>query len=541
MSTKLSGQTITRQLANAVRHMIGFVLRLFVFRTPKWDVPSAYLKPTSQGMRSSWRWLNPLSWLKWGFEFGLQWFTTRPLKNSLQTIPFVAVVLVAGLGTLDLVRNGVSVRRGLYSQKVEKALQAKDFAEAALSIKVLMDLQPDNENLALQIATIEWERGNRESALKIMEDRLAKSSSGNVAFWLVKRRFELAKLSEWSRQDHEDFGRLMEVAINDAISTDLRERQLVMAQYLVGINAGNEAVAFLTGLVPSSPDLALPAATLSLTLDRRDDAKRFATKAAEFYRGLLTTNSNDDETRMQLARALVILEKEVDAFRVLQESSTSEPKPQFLIAKADALVAWSARLKRESPGDTSLQDRVRLIAEATKYAPAEMFVLNSLVNIAIECRKSKDQEARSMVGKAIANVDGKAVHFLRGTIAVMEGEMEKAVQELSLANQGDSTSSGTLNNLAVALYSKDDKNLDEALRLVEMSVREIPNHPYFLETRGQILARMGRNEEAIRDLEYASRVPELVKDVLPTLIQCYRKLGLDDMARQYEAVLKSQK
>ena len=46
-----------------------------------------------------------------------------------------------------------------------------------------------------------------------------------------------------------------------------------------------------------------------------------------------------------------------------------------------------------------------------------------------------------------------------------------------------------------------EENLDEALRLVNLALKELPNHPLVMETRGQIYTAMKRYEEAIPDLE----------------------------------------
>lgn len=66
-----------------------------------------------------------------------------------------------------------------------------------------------------------------------------------------------------------------------------------------------------------------------------------------------------------------------------------------------------------------------------------------------------------------------------------------------------------------------------------MALKLLPDHPYFLETRGQILSKLGRDSEAIRDLEKALKREELAKDILPTRVQCYRNVGSEVMEFHY--------
>ncbi len=164
--------------------------------------------------------------------------------------------------------------------------------------------------------------------------------------------------------------------------------------------------------------------------------------------------------------------------------------------------------------------------------------MDSLFEIAMECRSSKDEQVRKLLISTLSNADPGVLHFVRGTIATIDGEMEKAVNYLNLAAKSGISSPAVLNNLAVAISGKKDGNQEEALRFVEMALKQLPDHHYLLETRGQILAKLNRPQDAIRDLEVAIQTEGLLQGALPTLIECYRKLGLPDMAEHYRKLLK---
>ena len=96
---------------------------------------------------------------------------------------------------------------------------------------------------------------------------------------------------------------------------------------------------------------------------------------------------------------------------------------------------------------------------------------------------------------------------------------------------------GILNNLAVAMAAKDGANLKEALSLAEGALEMLPGNPYVLETRGQILLKMGRHEEAIRDLEKSLsgiQQVQLRTLIYPNLVKAYQGLGLAETAAKYQ-------
>lgn len=75
---------------------------------------------------------------------------------------------------------------------------------------------------------------------------------------------------------------------------------------------------------------------------------------------------------------------------------------------------------------------------------------------------------------------------------------KEALLKESIAKQPDLLDA--LNDLAW-LYADEDKNLDEALNMIEQTLRVAPDHPVYLDTKAIILEKQGRIEEAdaIRD------------------------------------------
>jgi len=95
-----------------------------------------------------------------------------------------------------------------------------------------------------------------------------------------------------------------------------------------------------------------------------------------------------------------------------------------------------------------------------------------------------------------------------------------------------------LNNLAVAVAELKDGDLEKALSLVDIALTKLPNHAYFLETRGQILVKLNRWQEAISDLEVALEAKELRPAIYPSLALANEKIGATDLTQFYRTLAK---
>ncbi|MFM7867284.1 MAG: hypothetical protein ACKPHU_23985, partial [Planctomycetaceae bacterium] len=95
------------------------------------------------------------------------------------------------------------------------------------------------------------------------------------------------------------------------------------------------------------------------------------------------------------------------------------------------------------------------------------------------------------------------VHFIQGTRDLLRkpADLESAMQHLDAARQHNVTFPGLLNNLAWGMTQTPDGNMDQALELVEQALRMMPGEPVIYETRGQVLLRQQKYQQAIADFE----------------------------------------
>ena len=82
-------------------------------------------------------------------------------------------------------------------------------------------------------------------------------------------------------------------------------------------------------------------------------------------------------------------------------------------------------------------------------------------------------------------------HWVLGTALVPLDDLSLAEKHLRLAIDADPKLGAGLNNLAWVLAHRKSPRLDEALQLIEIALKALPNHPEVRETRGQIYLHMG--------------------------------------------------
>ena len=182
--------------------------------------------------------------------------------------------------------------------------------------------------------------------------------------------------------------------------------------------------------------------------------------------------------------------------------------------------------------------RLQILHAAIGVAPSDPAVGSSIAQLIIDCRDNRSPEVNQLKEAILAGTDPVATHFIRGTLALLDGKFEEAKSQLELALQSEPNAPTILNNLAVAIAEMKGSDLEKALSLVDVALTKLPNHAYFLETRGQILVELKRWQEAIPNLEVALEAKELRPAIYPSLALAYEKIGATDLVQFYQNLAK---
>jgi tetratricopeptide (TPR) repeat protein len=118
-----------------------------------------------------------------------------------------------------------------------------------------------------------------------------------------------------------------------------------------------------------------------------------------------------------------------------------------------------------------------------------------------------------------------------GTAAATAGDLAKAKDYLRRAVKKDPRHSVAWNNYAWVLLQEPEGDIDEGLAAVNKALEIRPDEFRYRETRGQVLVRLSRWQEAIEDLEFAANGMPDSRDIHLSLAKAYDALGEKQLAQ----------
>jgi tetratricopeptide (TPR) repeat protein len=492
--------------------------------------------------------INPLYWIVWGCRFAVRWIVTRPYRTLTPSIPAVLALAMILATVLASARRDRVQTQTVYLDVLRTSLADGDTEAASVAAQRLLAIDPNNLEHQYQLAMLDEELGKTAAAREAIVRLAIEKEYGPAALWMLRAlvyerndddagESGLVKRSEWSDEERALCHRCGTVAMTKLPSERAMLAKKMYAEFLAENGYASDALRLYESISAVDPSVNLAAAQLANRIAQRNgdylEVQRYAKAAVRHLRPQLDANPTSVQTRLQYAQALVLDERDQEAYRLLIEGWESTRHPLMKMAAGEARVFTAERMKRSVGVRESLAERGPLLYQALELAPTSPVVLEAVVQFSIECSEVEDRELRAVRKKLLAGVEPAAMHFIEGTVALMNGDHEPAEHHLSLAAGDWVNMGGLLNNLAYALLSKNDEELlPKALDLSNAALTQIPDYPALLETRGQILLKMERYREAIADLEKALADPNMRPTAHRGLAEAYTQLGLAELAEE---------
>ena len=279
------------------------------------------------------------------------------------------------------------------------------------------------------------------------------------------------------------------------------------------------------------PELYLPLARCHTILGNKDLARFYGKQAIEFHASRCKASPRDLRTRVQWADALVFLEQFPQAVQVLEEGLALQHDVLLRKALSRVYIVWSDSIRGDSEADAV--KRLGLLEAAISAFPHEGPLFDRLMRL-MERGDKATESAKEFLVQRIARGDApRLCHLVLGTYEGKEGHYEKAIRHLEQAYELDKSSPIVANNLAWYMLQAGTIDLEKAYQLVSKLAARWPMMAAIHETRGQILARMGRWKEALREFERA--LPDVRGNAQThrTLAEVYRHLNMPRLAREH--------
>ncbi len=183
--------------------------------------------------------------------------------------------------------------------------------------------------------------------------------------------------------------------------------------------------------------------------------------------------------------------------------------------------------------------RLRAILERE---PNNLEMIEMAIGLAIAAPERTSQGAREWVTRRIREESPDAKLLPMAAMAAhANGQWPLAIecyQRILTLNPKDAS---VLNNLAAIYYKFPPYRFDEALKLIDRALAEMPVNLSFIETKGQILARLGRIDEARSLLESCLATFPDEWNLHNTLFQIYEYQGNQELANVHREKLGSLK
>ncbi len=253
-----------------------------------------------------------------------------------------------------------------------------------------------------------------------------------------------------------------------------------------------------------------------------------------------------DALRLLAARAAQLLGDYPQAEDLLRgglrRDGCDAPKWLGPLSELDWMWANSSSLLRpgevpgaEPPPGESLADVERL-EQSLRLEPNAPRAYVRLKKLAAR-RDAVGAEARLALQKELARgLQPVLVHCLLAELASEAQRPAEAMLHWRHAMDLSPYLAVAMNNLAAELTWLDPPDLKEAMVLIERAIELEPSQATYHETRGQILARLGRNEEALAELAPALKALPDNARLHATLAEIYREKGLPGPANKHAAL-----
>jgi Tfp pilus assembly protein PilF len=264
------------------------------------------------------------------------------------------------------------------------------------------------------------------------------------------------------------------------------------------------------------------------------------------------------------AEMLLFLDRHKDACNTLlqglrqndPEKLSQKEAAQLRAAIAQSLVLYADKLAEGPQNTNTIINRLKLIRRAADFYPAHPMVVRAISDTVMQTASNRGAGIAELRNALLEGADPGIVHFVKGTVAMLNDQPEVAERELGWALKTMPQSSSILNNLAVAKLriaerTGDQQNVEEALKLVNqaidstMATANASNREalrtkvaYFRETKGQALLMQENYIDAVTEFEAVLSTPALKRQAHEGLARAYEALGEEELAQMNAAAVE---
>ncbi len=226
------------------------------------------------------------------------------------------------------------------------------------------------------------------------------------------------------------------------------------------------------------------------------------------FQDLVKADAKDMTARLRLGELLTALGQFDEARQVLKAGYVEDRK-RFGPAVAQVFLADHDNLLRTG---ASPFERLQRLKFAVRSDPKCVEAVRRLAFFGEEPGTTENtrNEAKEYLENMVTTGQEAAIaHLALGSKAWTDNKPREATRHLTSAYDLDPSMSVLANNLAWVLAHGEEPKLESALAVIDTVLEKHPHIAAYRDTRGQILVKMQRWDDALKDLQFALReMPE---------------------------------
>ncbi len=459
------------------------------------------------------------------------WFRTRP-THVLHRAIFVLLV-IAIIAVPAVMDTPKSVLLSRYSKAGFAALR-KDQTEAAeLYFCRMGRLDAANPDGRYGMALTASKRNNKPLATRLMWGLAHAEPRHLLAHSWLADQIVSEKAGKLSDDDFWSLRRYLEVASTEA-SVHVKSKAL-LGTMLLARGAFHEAIPHLEAVADERPELRIALARAYASVKRSEDANTQITLALNHFRQLSLASPGDPNACLIRVQCELMAGNTSVAERILGLARERFPEDvRFSLVLQELHLTGCDESLRAGHHDVAL----RHLDKALGLNPETPGLLERFAYIASSDSESNEVALRVLHEVAAKGIAPAAAHLAIGGVLLRRQQLLEAANHFEIGLRHNPNSVALLNNLAWCLYKDRQGDQLRALELIDKALqratRSERQRATVRETRGQILARLGRDREAAVELERALPLLSRPAQAHETLAELYAKLGQKKLAEIHE-------
>jgi lipopolysaccharide biosynthesis regulator YciM len=465
-------------------------------------------------------------------SFAQAWINTRRYKRLALAVPVCAMLLMLPLMKGWMWYRGDEAAAARYRTSLSAAQNTKDYAKVQLLERKLSQLGQDTR-LSEFNTVRSLERDGKINEAYERVQRLAPLNTPGYPpahYWIIQHLLQ-KKLNVPA----EDTFKLVRVHLDllTRLGAKGPELELLEANCLVHENCAEKAAELLKPLIYRNRAAAVERLRLDLTLNHVEDARQDAKAVREQMqkqRGVVDGLTSNDYQYWTLAEG--VLGDSDRARELLGEWIKLDPENKAAKKQLAGVYLREFQQLLASPQPVAIDLALRIqnsfaLSEPPESAKEQLAVMYQ--------QKYADDVLKGLFDRLYDTPNlSPALAELLGTSAAVSGEWDRAESWLRQSLAGKPDNAAAWNNLACVLLQHPEPPLAEALAAASKAVEADSNDFRFRQTRGQILLRLERYQEAVSDLEYALNGMPNVPTIHQSLAKAYDALGNRQLAAFHE-------